>query len=249
MPKLPRIFQITIIFCLLALVASVALNIVLYKVAKKYYLQLNAIHLDPLGLNYYSSDSRQENRQTKTVVFYGDSRSQEWPIPNGLQGFSFVNRGITGQTTTQVLGRFDRHVAPLRPKVIILQVGINDLKMIPLFRDRQASIIANCKDNIREIVERSRSIGATVILTTIFPSGDVPLTRTPFWSSEIDRAILELNSYIYSLQAPNVIILDSYALLVENGKNKYQRDTLHTNAKGYAVLNQELTKILSILSL
>lgn len=245
MQKSPRFVQITMMLLLVALLASVALNAIVFLAARHYYLLLNQLHLDPLGLNYYSSDSRQQNIQTPTVVFFGDSRSQEWPIPNNLQGFSFVNRGITGQTSIQILGRFDKHVASLRPKIIVLQIGINDLKTIPIFPQQKASIIANCKDNIRQIVARSRASGATVILTTIFPVGRVPLARKLFWSSDVDRAIVEVNSYIHSLQAPNVIILDTYALLVENGKNKYDRDTLHTNAKGYTVLNKELIKVLA----
>lgn len=245
-----RLLSLGLILCLVVLIGSVALNFSLFFAARHYYILLNQTNLDPLGLQNFRAKSSQRdvsNTATANVVFFGDSRSEEWPFPSGLKGFSFANRGITGQTSSQVLERFDKHVLPLRPKIIVVQVGINDLKTIPLFPRQKARIVANCKDNIQEIVERSHSLGATVILTTIFPVGDVPLTRRPFWSSDVDRAILEVNSYIYSLQAPNVIILDSYALLAENGKNKYQRDTLHTNAKGYAVLNHELAKMLQIL--
>ncbi|MFB2919363.1 MULTISPECIES: SGNH/GDSL hydrolase family protein [Aerosakkonema] len=247
-----RLFSLGLILCLVVLIGSVVLNFSLFFAARHYYILLNQIRLDPLGLQDFRAKSSQRdvsNTATANVVFFGDSRSKEWPFPSGLKGFSFANRGITGQTSSQVLERFDKHVLPLRPKIVVVQVGINDLKTIPLFPRQKDRIVANCKDNIEEIVKRSRSLGATVILTTIFPVGDVPLTRKPFWSSEVDRAILELNSYIYSLQAPNVIILDSYSLLAENGKNKYQRDTLHTNAKGYQILNQELTKVLARLTL
>ncbi len=54
---------------------------------------------------------------------------------------AFVNRGIGNQTTAQVLGHFHAHVAPLHPQTIILQVGINDLKTIPLFPEQAETII------------------------------------------------------------------------------------------------------------
>jgi lysophospholipase L1-like esterase len=147
------------------------------------------------------------------------------------------------------LGRFDQHVLPLHPKIIIVQVGINELKTIPLFPHRKDAIISNCKANIQQIVARSVNSGATVILTTIFPIGPVPLTRQLFWSPAIAQAVLEVNAYISSLKANNILILDAYSLLVEKGqvKSNYVRDTLHLNERGYKVLNQELTKILSTL--
>lgn len=248
MQKSPQIFRFAFILSVVALIASVALNAILFIAARHYYLLLNQTRLDPLGLSYFSGKEKQSeviNSSAKTVVFFGDSRAEEWTYPSDIKGFSFVNRGITGQTSTQVLARFDQQVLLLRPKIVVLQVCINDLKTIPLFPYQKASIIANCKNNIQEIVKRSQSVGAKVILTTIFPVGEVPLARKPFWSSDVDRAIVEVNSYISSLQGPNVIILDSYALLVENGKNKYELDTLHLNDKGYEILNQELTKILT----
>lgn len=248
MQKSPRFLSLALILSLVALVASVALNGILFVAARHYYLLLNKTSLDPLGLENFNANSKQRNvsnSSSTNVVFFGDSRAEEWLFPTNIDGFSFVNFGINGQTSTQVLQRFDRQVLPLRPKIIVVQVGINDLKTIPLFPDRKTNIIANCKNNIKEIVMRSRSVGATVILTTIFPVGEVPLVRKPFWSSDVDRAIVEVNSYIHSLQAPNVIILDTYSLLAENGKNKYDRDTLHTNPKGYEVLNKELAKILA----
>jgi lysophospholipase L1-like esterase len=53
------------------------------------------------------------------------------PLRQNSKGFSFVNRGINTQTSAQVLGRFDKHVVPLHPNIVIVQVGINDLKTIP----------------------------------------------------------------------------------------------------------------------
>ncbi|MFB2839783.1 SGNH/GDSL hydrolase family protein [Floridanema evergladense] len=247
MQKLPKTFLLVFILTLSTLIASVALNVILFVAARHYYLLLNQTSLDPLGLEYIKDNSRQVDRSNdslKKLVFFGDSRAQEWTSHIELTGFSMINGGISGQTSTQVLGRFEKQILPLRPQIILVQVGINDLKAIPLFPDRKNTIIANCKANIQEIVKRSRSLGATVILTTVIPAGEIPLERKPFWSSEIDRAVVEVNSYIHSLQAPNLIILDSYSLLEQNRKNNYQ-DTLHLNSQGYEILNKELIKVLT----
>jgi lysophospholipase L1-like esterase len=250
MHKQKRLFRLTLLSCLVALLVSLSLNVLLFHQAKRYYLQLNKTNLDPLGLSTYSADSLPQGvpaTSTATVLFLGDSRAEMWSTPAKFKGFSFVNRGINSQTTAQVLGRFDKHVVPLRPNIIVVQVGINDLKTIALFPERKAAIITNCKANIQQIVERSINSGATVILTTIFPIGPVPLTRQPFWSADIAQAVMEVNAYLYSLKASNVFILDAYSLLAQNGQvqSNYVRDTLHINEKGYQALNQELTQVLS----
>lgn len=250
MQKQDRFFRLTLSLCLVALVVSLAFNALLFLQARYYYLQLNETNLDPLGLSAFSADSLPHDvpaASTATVVFVGDSRAAQWPIPAQLKGFSFVNRGINNQTSAQVLGRFDKHVVLLRPNIIIVQVGINDLKTIALFPERKSAIITNCKANIQQLVARSVNSGATVILTTIFPIGPVPLTRQPFWSPDIAQAVSEVNAYLRSLKARNVLILDAYSLLAQNGQvqSNYVRDTLHINVRGYKALNQELTKVLS----
>ena len=231
---------------LLALV-SITLNIVLYSQLKRYYTHLYAVELDPLGLEYYrDAHALPAVQGARSVVFFGDSRAAQWTEPT-LPGFTFSNRGIGNQTTAQVLNRFDEHIVPLHPNVIILQVGINDLKTIPLFPGRKAEIISNCKENIRQIVERSLETGSIVVITTIFPIGDVPMQRRLVWSDDIDKARVDVNEYIKSLAAENVFIFDSAALLSDsNGKIKpeYGYDTLHLNPAGYDVLNLKLTKLL-----
>lgn len=235
-------------FLCLALIASLAANWLLFNKAKQYYWQLNGTRLDPLGLTTYPTDATPNAGSGKTtVVFFGDSRVAEWPAPAGPPSFEFTNRGIGAQTTTQVQQRFDNHVEPLSPDILIIQVGINDLKTIPLFPQQKEEIIRNCRRNIQQIVAQSTASGTTVILTTIFPVGDVPLERRPFWSADIAAAVVETNRAIHQMQAENVIIFDAYALLAsENGKLRlqYAIDELHLNEAGYDLLNQELTRLL-----
>jgi lysophospholipase L1-like esterase len=233
----------------LALV-SIALNIVLYSQLRRYYTLLYAVELDPLGLSYYRDVQGQPHLEgTHSVVFFGDSRAAQWTEPV-LAGFVFTNRGIGNQTTAQVLNRFDEHILPLQPDVIILQVGINDLKTIPLFPGRKAEIISNCKENIRQIVEKSLDENAVVVLTTIFPIGEIPLQRRLVWSDDIDHARVDVNEYIKGLAASNVVIFDAATLLTgPSGKIEpaYSYDTLHLTPAGYDVLNLELKQLLETL--
>lgn len=230
---------------LLAMGSTVALGLT----ARHYYLQLNSTRLDPLDIAAYPPALVVPTKVagSKRVLFYGDSRAYQWPAPTAMLQFEFLNRGIGGQTTTQVLARFDTHVTPLQPDLVIVQAGINDLKSIPLFPAQKAMIIANCKANLAAIVERSTTLGATVILTTIFPHGQVSLVRRPFWSKAVKAAIGEVNAYLLTLANEQVIIFDSAQLLAAPDgslRPEYAYDLLHLNEAGYDALKPGLIAVL-----
>jgi hypothetical protein len=125
--------RLLIIFLFTILLISIGLNYYLFNLSLQYYRELNATRLDPLGLNHFSDP--QEGANGIIAVFFGDSRAESWPPPN-ITGFEFINRGIGAQTTAQVIQRFDLHTAPLQPDIIIIQVGINDLKTIRYFPNK-----------------------------------------------------------------------------------------------------------------
>ncbi|MFM7887107.1 MAG: SGNH/GDSL hydrolase family protein [Pseudanabaena sp.] len=202
---------------------------------------------DPYELKTYpvNPDLSKRNLNKPLVVFFGDSRTVDWPeIPN--IPFEFINRGINGQTTEQVLGRLSAHVGSLSPQIVVVQVGVNDLADLATLPNAPRNIINTCKQNIQKIVDRlAKEVKATVILTTIFPAGESQSLR---WPEEADRAIIEVNQFIKSLKSDRVIILDAAALLAdERGKVRqiYSRDLLHLNKRGYTMLNEELLKILA----
>lgn len=241
--KFINIWMISII-----LLISILLNIVLYKGMMNYYESLYALEIDPLGLDHFQNQPIQQLGNDPIVVFFGDSRAAQWTNPH-LDDFTFINRGIGNQTSAQVAGRFEAHIKPLRPNIVIIQVGINDLKTIPLFPERKQEIISDYESNIRTIIQDSQGINATVILTTIFPAGrNVPFTRRLVWSADIYKAIKEVNEFILGLADERVIVFDAANLLADpDGKIQpgYSSDLLHLNTEGYDVLNQELVKILT----
>lgn len=240
--------RLAIILLALALLGSVALNGFLFWQGRQYYRSLNANQLDPLGLDVYASAEEPSPVSDQIrVVFFGDSRASMWPAPD-LADYQFINRGIGNQTSAQTLGRFDRDVAPLQPQIVIVQVGINDLKTIPLFPEQQAAIVADCEANIRQIVEGARTLEATVILTTLFPLGEIPLERRPFWSPAVGGAVNEVNDFIRSLAGDGSIVLDAVPILADESgtaRREYSRDLLHYNAAGYEALNVALKEVLA----
>ena len=237
--------NVAIVGLSLALLVSAGLNVFFYQQGRKYYLILNATGLDPLGLSSYPSSA--EQTQQPVIVFYGDSRAETWPAPDQIKNATIINRGIGGQTTAQVLGRFQQHVASLKPKIIVIQVGVNDLKAIPLFPEQKEMIIRNCQTNIGQIVKNSLDTGAKVVVTTIFPLGKLPIDRRPFWSDDVAIAINDVNDYIKTLAGDRVIVFDSSQVLANSQgivDPKYSQDFLHINSEGYAALNKAIAGIL-----
>jgi lysophospholipase L1-like esterase len=227
-----------------ALAASVMLSAFLFRQADAYYRELNAVRLDPLGTSVYAQATAPPLApHTLRVVMLGDSRAQNWPTPT-LPGVQFINRGIGAQTTAQVLGRFETDVAPLRPDVVVLQVGINDLKVIGVAPNDAQAIRDACLRNIRAIVSAAKRLGAKVILTTIIPStGQAPLARRLYWSGAIDTAVTEINAELRNIHSDDVMILDAATLLADTeGRLRpgYATDLLHLNGAGYDALNEAL---------
>jgi lysophospholipase L1-like esterase len=230
------------------LVCSFFVNFLLYNRTSKYYLELNQTRLDPLGLNYYPVNSQVVAKPDRSrVVFFGDSRAASW-LPPKIDRYEFINRGISSQTSAQTIARFSAHVSPLKPNLVIVQVGVNDLKTIALFPERKQAIITNCQANIKQIIQASRKLGAVVMVTTILPTGEVPLERKPFWSDEIGLAIKQVNTYIKTLADDKTVVFDTYALLADRRGlmlPQYRLDELHFNQQGYTILNQELARQLA----
>lgn len=162
-----RLGSCAFVAVILLLLVSVLFNIFLLNRARQYYLDLNAVRLNPLDLDAYQITSSAPSTKPR-VVFFGDSRAVRWPVAAAFDRFEVVNRGVEAETSAQAVLRFPAHVLPLHPDVLVIQVGVNDLKTIPLFPERKAEIIATTKENIRYIIKQSTDLGARVVLTTIF---------------------------------------------------------------------------------
>ena len=235
------------------LFASAALNAKLYLTCRELFFRLQETRLDPLQLSHYPTpgdNAKINSSGPPRVVFFGDSRAEMWPAPAcDPERFQFFNRGIGSQTTEQMVLRFDAHLAHLQPNLVVIQAGMNDLRLVALFPGRRSEIVESCEANLRELVQRCRNLGAQVVITTIFGISDLNLEWGPFWTEDISRSISEVNHTIREMDGPGVVVLDAESLLADPGapghiRKEYRYQLDHLNSNGYAVLNSELLRLL-----
>lgn len=235
--------RMLVVAALVVVMAGVLAGITLLR---HHFAKLYAERLDPLGLQ--SCDETADRPAGALVLLFGDSRAAQWRIPDPPQGAIVVNRGISGQTTAQIVGRFDKHVAPLAPDVVVVQAGSNDLKCIPLFPERAEEIEQTCLQNLRELVARCTGSGSTVVLSTIFPHGRIPLYRRPFYDSRVTEATNRVNEQLRRMAGPRVLVLDTAPILAgPDGlvRSDFARDLLHLTPAGYAALNEHLVPLVA----
>jgi lysophospholipase L1-like esterase len=235
----------------LLLGVSLVANAVLVRKSLESYKETNAVRLDPLGLKAYASERARPEYPADDghplLEFFGDSRALMWGKPT-VPGYTVTNRGVGWQTTAQILGRVERDVIDLHPDVVVVEAGVNDLKMIAQFPERRAEIVADCEANVAKIVDACNRAGENVILATIFEIGDVDVWRRPFWSEDVSGAVREVNAYFATLAGGRTRILDANGAL-DDGRGHVQKamqaDYLHVNERGYAALNERLLPLLS----
>jgi lysophospholipase L1-like esterase len=207
------------------------------------YTEMQRVRLDPSHEKFFGPANAQLTAPAegqKRVVLFGDSRIGMWDPPLDLPGFQVINRGVGGETTEQILNRLDRDVIAIRPDVVVIEMGINDLKTIGVFPDRRQEIINSCQRNADLIVERLRRQKIEVILLTIFPPGPVPLTRRMLWSDQTRTAVAEFNRRALGQRLSGLTVLDCDPALADGSRlrSEYVLDTLHLNGAGYAALNR-----------
>jgi lysophospholipase L1-like esterase len=168
------------------------------------------------------------------VVFLGDSITDDWQkwSASFFTGKPYINRGISGQTTSQMLVRFRPDVIMLQPRVVVIQGGSNDIA-----RDPAASALEQVKDNLRSMAELARANGIRVILASHLPVTDAILPQTARRPPEKIRA---LNVWIKGhAEEQGMIYLDFYFAMLDD-KRMLRRnltiDGLHPNEAGYAVM-------------
>lgn len=178
-----------------------------------------------------------ENR----VVFLGDSITDGWKLNEYFPEKPYINRGISGQTTPQMLIRMRPDVIAHKPAVMVLLAGTNDIagNTGPMTNEM-------IEDNIRSIVDLARANGIKVVLSSILPVSDYnknragqPIVRTV--QREPSR-ILELNKWIKAYcEERGLVYLDYFSATVdEKGflKEGLANDGLHPNAEGYKIMQK-----------
>jgi acyl-CoA thioesterase I len=165
------------------------------------------------------------------VVFLGDSITEFWPLSDSFPGKPYVNRGISGQTTPQILLRFRQDVIALQPKVVVILAGTNDIA-----ENTGPTTLEAIEDNLVSMVELAQKNGIQVVVSSLLPAAGYP------WRPEIQpvEKIRVLNAWIkeYAAQA-RLVFLDYHAAMVGEKpglKQELSEDGVHPNHAGYAVM-------------
>jgi lysophospholipase L1-like esterase len=164
------------------------------------------------------------------VVFIGDEVTERWASGAAFfPGRPYFNRGIAGQTTPQMLVRFRQDVIGLKPRVVVIQGGTNDVA-----RTSGPATRGTLADNLMSMSDLARANGIAVVIATIPPVCDCGREQTAL---RPPMRIREMNGWIRTYAAESgVVLLDYYAALVANGEldRTLTADGLLPNAAGYA---------------
>ncbi len=171
----------------------------------------------------------------RRVVFYGDSITDAWGRQKGtgefFPGKGYVNRGISGQTTPQMLVRFEQDVVRLRPAVVVILAGTNDVA-----GNTGPETPEMIEDNFRAMTAIAKRNGIRVVLASITPAFRYP------WRPVVEPVgeIRSLNGWMKEFCATEgLVYLDYYTALVD-GRGGMREGTsfdgVHPNAAGYAVM-------------
>jgi len=182
------------------------------------------------------------SKKEERVVFMGDSITDFWNKPQSggfFPGKPYVDRGISGQTTPQMLLRFRPDVIALEPKVVVILAGTNDIA-----GNTGPMTVSQIEDNLASMAELAHAHNIGVVLASVLPVSnyghdrqgnpvDVRVRRPP-------EKILELNSWINKHASDNrYVYLDYFSAMVDaNGllNKALSEDGLHPNQAGYAVM-------------
>src|SRR6202166_1573322 len=172
-----------------------------------------------------------ENR----VVFFGDSITDIWKLDDSFPGKPYVNRGIGGQTTSQMLVRFRQDVIDLQPKAVVILAGTNDIA-------GNTGPIANqdIEANLASMAELARAHGIRLIVSSILPVNNYTPESQDFFSHRPPERILALNSWLKDYCTKNHLTYLDYFRAMVDSKGLLQRDLandgLHPNKAGFAVM-------------
>ena len=187
-------------------------------------------------LGRYHSDNEKLKAQPadpQRVVFLGDSITDGWKLAQYFPGKPYVNRGISGQTTPQMLVRMFEDVINLKPGAVLIYAGTNDIA-----RNTGAETVEMVEENFEAMTELAQTHGIKVILCGVTPVADYGPRKMTDGRPPAD--ILKLNAWLkqYAAKA-HAVYADYYSALAdEKGmlKEGISRDGLHPNEKGYDLL-------------
>jgi lysophospholipase L1-like esterase len=171
----------------------------------------------------------------RRVVFFGDSITDIWPIQKYFSAKPYVNRGIGGQTTPQMLIRFRQDVINLQPAAVVILAGTNDIA-----GNTGPMSLENIEANYASLAELATAHHIRVIFSSVLPVHNYTPQSTNLFAQRSPEKIRELNRWLRDYCASNgCVYLDYFSAMVDPTgllKKELAEDGLHPNADGYAIM-------------
>ncbi|MGC4020424.1 MAG: SGNH/GDSL hydrolase family protein [Cyclobacteriaceae bacterium] len=197
------------------------------------------------NLKKYQEDNMKLEKPSageKRIVFMGNSITEGWLAtdPDFFKGKPYINRGISGQTTPQMLVRFRQDVIDLKPSVVVILAGTNDIA-----GNTGPTTLENIMGNIASMTELAKANNIKVVLSSVLPVFDYP------WKPGLQPAekIISLNQMIKTYaEKNNCIYLDYHTAMVDSRKGlrlEFGEDGVHPNLSGYKVMESLVEKAIA----
>lgn len=208
-----------------------------------FFTSYQLIGQDWPNLNKYAeANTKVEEYEKGRVVFMGNSITEGWSYanPNFFEGKPYINRGISGQTTPQMLIRFRPDVVDLSPEVVVILAGTNDIA-----GNTGPSTLKMIADNIFSMAEIASANEIKVVICSVLPVYDYP------WKPGLEPAgkITELNQMLSDYATANNHYYLDYHSAMRDERNglpkKYATDEVHPTKEGYQVMEEMVEALLS----
>ena len=172
-----------------------------------------------------------ENR----VVFFGDSITDIWKLEDSFPGKPYLNRGIGGQTTPQMLVRFRQDVIDLHPKVVVILAGTNDIA-----GNTGPMRLEDIEADYASLAELARAHHIAVVFSSVLPVHNYTPKSQDFFAQRSPEKILALNHWLKDYcAASGLVYLDYFTAMVDDKglmKRDLADDGLHPNAAGFKIM-------------
>ena len=215
---------------------KIFITFILILISMKSNCQVAQTETDWANFKRYANENQELKPTAKgenRIVFIGNSITELWKVIDSsfFMNKSYINRGIGGQVTSQILIRFRPDVIALKPAVVVILAGINDIA-----ENKGPISLEYIYGNIISMVELARANKIKVVISSILPANHFP------WRPEIKPAekIIELNSMLrVYCKENNIVYLDYYSKMQDEEKGldkKLTVDGVHPNLAAYQIM-------------
>ncbi len=169
------------------------------------------------------------------VVFMGDSITDAWKLEEYFPAKHYINRGISGQTTPQMLIRFRPDVIALQPNVVVILAGTNDIA-----GNTGPMLLEDIENNYASMAELARAHAIRVVFSSVLPVNNYSPEGELLFAQRPPRKILELNRWLKNYCADKACVyLDYFNAMVDDKgllKKELAQDGLHPDPEGYKIM-------------